>query len=568
MQLIQKNFCLRCAICLGVGLVLFPTAVLAVDGSNHLNEQEVSIPDYLPSKPNESFQLPPVEPLPAPSPSIEASPKVRLDRVIFRGNTVFPPSELEAIAAPYVGRNISAAELEELRQLLTRHYIDHGYVNSGVLLAQDSAPDVVVFEVIEGKLTGIHLHGMERLDKNYVIHRLTKKSDGPLNIDVIRERYQLLLSDPLLQRMNGRLMPGMHLGEAILDVEVERARPYQLTASINNYRSPSIGSEQIGLSGWVRNLTGQGDLLEASIYIPAQEISGSNGSFAWHMPLGYYGTKFSVAFSEGRSSVIEEPMKILNIKSTIDSSDIGLSQSLIETLTQNLTFGLNRVNRENRTWLLDMPFSFIPGEPNGVTEEALWRFWQEYTRRSDVQVLALRSTFTYGKNNLHDIAGLPPTNIPQQKFHIWLGQAQYAHHVLENDAQIIFRGTLQRTQNRLSPIDGMSIGGVDTVRGYRENQLVRDNGETFSVEFEYPLTRNNGNGSNMAVIPFYDYGRGQNSGDFATTLSSWGLAARAGWRGFNLYVAIAKRLVFPEAIKGSGTTLQDQGFHFQLSCSY
>lgn len=564
----QDFFCLRRAVCVGAGLLLFSTMVLAADGGDHLNVQGTTRPDYLPSNPEESFQLPPVERLSTSSPSIDASTRVKLDRVIFRGNTVFPSSELEAIAAPYVGRTISAAELEQLRQLLTRHYIDHGYVNSGALLAKDTAADVVVFEVVEGRLSGIRLQGMERLNENYVIRRLANDTDGPLNIEVIRERYQLLLSDPLIQRMNGRLMPDIHLGEAILDIDVERARPYQLTASINNYRPPSIGSEQIGLNGWVRNLTGQGDLIEAGFYVPAQGQSGSNGSLAWHMPIGYYGTKFSVALSQGRSSVIEEPMKILNIKSTMDSRDIGFSQSLVETLTQNLTFGLNRVSRENHTWLLDTPFSFSPGEPNGVTKEALWRFWQEYTRRSDVQVLALRSTFTYGRNNLHDIAGLPATSIPQQKYHIWLGQAQYAHHVLENGAQIIFRGALQQTQNRLSPLDGMSIGGVDTVRGYRENQLIRDNGETFSIEFEYPLTRNNTNELNVAVIPFYDHGRGQNRGDFAATLSSWGLASRARWQGFNLDIAIAKRLLFPEAIKGSGATLQDQGLHFQLSYSY
>lgn len=564
----QKISCLRCAVCVGAGLLLFSTAVLAADGSSHLNEQKILGPNYLPSKPNESFQLPPVEPLSAPSSSIDASTKVKLDRVVFRGNTVFPASELEAIAAPYLGRIIGASELEELRQLLTRHYIDHGYVNSGVLLAKDTAADIVVFEVIEGRLTGIRLQGMERLNDNYVIRRLAKGTDGPLNIEVIRERYQMLLSDPLIQRMNGRLMPDIHLGEAILDIDVERARPYQLTASINNHRPPSIGSEQIGLSGWVRNLTGQGDLLEASIYVPAQGKSGSNGSLAWHMPIGYYGTKFSAALSQGRSSVVEEPMRILNIKSTMDSRDIGLSQSLIETLAQNLAVGLNLVSRENRTWLLDTPFSFSPGEPNGVTKEELWRFWQEYTRRSNVQVLALRSTFNYGKNNLHAIAGLPPTNIPEQKYHIWLGQAQYARHVLENGAQIIFRGALQRTRNRLSPLDGMSIGGVDTVRGYRENQLIRDNGETFSVEFEYPLTRNSTSDLNVVVIPFYDHGRGQNNGDFAATISSCGLASRARWQGLNLDIAIAKRLVFPEAIKGSGATLQDQGFHFQLSYSY
>jgi len=564
----QDILYLRRAVCVGAGLLLFSTAVLAADGGDHLNVQGTARPDYLPPKRNESFQLPPVEPLSAPSLSIEASTKIKLGRVAFLGNTVFPASELEAIAAPYVGRTISAAELEYLRQLLTRHYIDHGYVNSGVLLAQDSADDVVVFEVIEGKLTGIRLQGMERLDNNYVVRRLTKESDGPLNIDVIRERFQLLLSDPLIQRMNARLMPDTRLGEAILDVVVARARPYQLSASINNYRPPSIGAESFDLSGSVRNLTGQGDLLEASIQNPTNS-SGMRGSFAWHMPLGYYGTQLSFAIDHGRSSVIEEPMRTLDIQSTLDSRDIGLSQTLIETLTHKLTLGLNRINRENRTSLLGSPFSFIQGEPEGVTTETLWRFWQEYAHRSETQVLALRSTFTSGKNNNQDIVGLPPTVKPiQRQYSIWLGQVQYARQVLDNGAQIIFRGTTQRTQDRLLPLDGISIGGVNTVRGYRENQLIRDNGEIINLEFEYPLVSSNAHGFKLTVIPFYDIGRGRNNDDSATTISSLGLANRIQWQHFKMDIAIAKRLAFPESIKGSGTTLQDKGIHFQLSYNY
>jgi len=43
---------------------------------------------------------------------------------------------------------------------------------------------------------------------------------------------------------------------------------------------------------------------------------------------------------------------------------------------------------------------------------------------------------------------------------------------------------------------------------------------------------------------------------------------RIPWHGFNLDIAIAKRLVFPESIKGRVTTLQDKGVHVQLSYNF
>lgn len=486
---------------------------------------------------------------------------------MFRGNTVFPENELAAIAAPYVGRMVSASELEDLRQRLTRYYVDRGYVNSGVLLAEVSADNSVVFDVVEGRLTAVRLRGMERLNENYVARRFLRDADRPLNLDVMRERFQILLNDPLFDRMNARLLPDVRAGEAILDIDVVRARPYQLTAFFNNYRPPSVGSESVGLSGWVRNLTGQGDMLEASAQASPQETASARRTLGWRMPLGYSGTFLSVAIEHGRSSVIEESLSALNIRSTLKSFDVGLGQTLFESLAQKLTLGLNHVNRENRSFLLDAPFSFVAGEPEGVTKETLWRFWQEYSYRTETYVLAFRSTFSFGKNNIQDIAGLPIAT-PERRFQIWLGQAQFARQVLANGAQLIVRGTTQQTEDRLVPLDGISVGGVYTVRGYVENQLVRDVGEILNVEFEYPLFRSAGAGMTVLLIPFYDYGRARNNGGSPASLSSLGLASRIRWQGLNVDIAIAKRLSYPDFINGPKENLQEKGIHFQLSYNF
>src|SRR5262245_65755799 len=117
---------------------------------------------------------------------------------------------------------VGASELEDLRPELTRNYVDRGYVNSGVLLAEVTADNAVVFDVVEGRLTGVRLRGMERLDEDYVARRFMRDSDRPLNLDVMRERFQILLGDPLFDRMNARLLPGVKAGEAILDIDIVR----------------------------------------------------------------------------------------------------------------------------------------------------------------------------------------------------------------------------------------------------------------------------------------------------------------------------------------------------------
>ena len=138
---------------------------------------------------------------------------------------------------------------------------------------------------------------------------------------------------------------------------------------------------------------------------------------------------------------------------------------------------------------------------------------------------------------------------------------------MANGAQIV-RGTTQQTEDRLVPLDGISVGGVYTVRGYVENQLVRDVGEILNVEFEYPLFRSAGTGLTFLLIPFYDYGRARNNGGSSASLSSLGLASRIRWQGLNMDLAIAKRLAHPDFISNSKENLQERGIHFQLSYNF
>ena len=498
--------------------------------------------------------------------SAAATQTVTLQSVVLRGNTVVSNDTLQEVAAPYLNRPARADELEDLRQKLTRVYTERGYVNSGVVWQGEASGGVLTGQVVEGRLSAIRLHGMQRLDERHLTRRLVTAADGPFNLEALRERFQLALGDPLIARMNARLTPGEQPGEAILDVDVALARPWQFSVFANNYRAPSIGANAVGASASFRNLTGFGDLLEASYQNAPESAARGRASLSWGMPLGFAGTRFSIALEHGDSAVVEQPAAALEINGQLSSVDVGLSQTVLESLAHKLSVGVNRVGRSNRTLLMGLPFSFTPNEPEGVTRETLWRVWQDYSYRTPTQVVALRSTYTAGRNNLIDIAGLPPIDRPAKSFHLWTGQAQWGRQIMDNGAQLVLRGTLQHTSDRLLALDGLALGGVNTVRGYRENTLVRDAGAIANLEFDYPLQRNAGTGAQINLIPFADYGRARNAGGPVTTLASAGLAARVQWMRFYVDLAVAKRLRSSDAPAASSPSrLQDAGIHLQVA---
>ena len=254
-----------------------------------------------------------------------------LQSINFTGNTVVSSEALQATAAPYLARPTTADEREDLRQKLTRLYTDLGYVNSGVVWQGDASSGALTGQTMEGRLSAIRLTGIQRLDARYLTRRLAEKGekgDGPFNIEVLRERFQLALSDPLIERMNARLVPGDQPGEASLEVDVTLARPWQLSVFANNYRAPSIGANAVGASASFRNLTGYGDLLEASYQNAPGSAARGRASLSWNMPLGFASTRLSLALEHGDSAVLEQPAAALDITGQLSSIDVGLNQKI------------------------------------------------------------------------------------------------------------------------------------------------------------------------------------------------------------------------------------------------
>ena len=159
-------------------------------------------------------------------------PKVVLKQVVFEGNTVISDSELESLSNPYLNKPLRFSDLEQLRTDITRIYTDRGYINSGVVLPDQKVNDgQLTYRVIEGQLNTIEVSGTGRLNEQYVAKRVRAAVGVPFNSEKLQEGFQLLLDDPLIERMDGQLLP--QSGGTSLKLNVTPASPCLL------YTSPS-----------------------------------------------------------------------------------------------------------------------------------------------------------------------------------------------------------------------------------------------------------------------------------------------------------------------------------------
>jgi hemolysin activation/secretion protein len=120
----------------------------------------------------------------------------------------------------------------------------------------------------------------------------------------------------------------------------------------------------------------------------------------------------------------------------------------------------------------------------------------------------------------------------------------------------------QLTPDALLPLEQFSLGGIDSVRGYPQNQLLTDNGIFASLEVRIPLTTDP---SVLQLTPFMDAGTGWNNllpNPDPSTLVGIGMGLR--WfigSGLSFRVDYGVPLI---SISNQGNSLQEQGFYFSL----
>jgi len=532
----------------------------------------VPLPNSTPREP----QLPPTpEPLPPPEELLPTTPttpltpevspvtvpdKFTVERFEFTGNTAFSNSQLAEVTAEFTGRPLTFAELLEARSAVTKLYVDNGYVTSGALIPPQSlAGGVVMIQVVEGSLEAIQVNGTRRLNPNYVRSRLAIATPKPLNVPRLLEALRLLQLDPLIENLSAELAAGPNPGSSLLALRVQEANSFSAQTNLNNGRSPSVGSFRRNVQLTEANLLGLGDGLSVGY----TNTDGSNGfDISYTVPLNPRNGTLNLSYGNTSSHVIEPPFDLIDIESSSRYFDLTFRQPVIQTPSQELVLGLTASRRESNTSLLDIPFPLSEGaDEEGRTRVSAVRFFQEWTQRSAVEVIALRSQFNIGLGVLNATVN---DKSPDSRFLSWRGQAQWVR-LLAPDTVLLVRGDLQLADRSLLPIEQIGLGGFGSIRGYRQDLLLADNGALASAELRLPILRIRQWQGILHLVPFVDVGTAWNNSGTnpdPTTLASVGLGLQLALG--NVLQARLDWGIPLISVDSRERTLQEQGLLFSI----
>lgn len=519
-----------------------------------------------------SVLRPVLPPIPPPSPEEQErlpGPRVLVRQIRITGNTVFSEHDLTAVTQEYGNRSVTSEEIEALRLALTRLYVTAGYINSGAILPDQTVTDgVITFQIIEGTLTRVSLDGHRWFREGYLQKRLALDVERPLNVTTVQERLQLLQQDDRIERLDAEISPGVQLGESLLHVHVVERVPMFAALEFNNYQSPAVGAERGLVTVAHRNLTGHGDVVNFTYGRSAGLALQVDTSYT--LPLTPQETTVSLRYHRNDASVVEERFAALDIESRSEIFSLTLRHPWYRTLRNEVALALSVEHLRSATFLHGEPFAFSPGTTDGKARDTALRLTAEWLERTPHQVIVVRSRFSLGVDafgaTLHTDSA-----IPDGRFFAWLGQVQWGKRLPVRDIELLVRLDVQLTNEPLLPLEQLAIGGRFSVRGYRENHLVRDNGLIVSLEARLPLVRHTPWADVVQIVPFVDFGRGWNQqGDSSdpANLVSIGLGLRWAFT-WSMGVPLRSQLeVFwghkLKDVQTEGGNLQDKGVHLQL----
>lgn len=492
------------------------------------------------------------------------------------GSTVFSDAELAEVTAPYTNRTLTTEDLERLRLALTLLYVNRGYITSGAVIPdQDVTFGVITVQIIEGSLARIDVEGNDWFRAGYLRDRVERGAQTPLRLEPLQERLQFLQQDRRIEQINAELRPGEKRGDSIMQLNVKEASPWKAWLDFNNYQTPVVGAER-GLATIAhQNVTGNGDAFSFT-YGRSRGVNPIVDT-SYSLPLNRYDTTFIASYRRNDFLVVDNAFRFLDLNAETEIIGFTLRQPVYRTLTDEFAVAITGEHLSNKvTSIFDtpgLPSLFIPGSSNtGVSTVSALRFIQEYVHRTSTSVIAARSRFSVGLDVLNATNNFGP--LPDGQFFSWLGQVQAVRRFDDWwGIQLLGQMGLQLANDRLFPLEQIPVGGRFSVRGYRENTLIRDNALLASIETRFPLMSYATGEPLLQFVQFVDLGRAWNT-RFPTpepdTLASvgvglrWNILPRERAR-FEVYWGAP--LNFNNVHRPQGDSrdhLQDNGVHMQL----
>ena len=449
----------------------------------------------------------PVAQAPAAPQSLPAPPapvgSFRLNDLRLNGAQTLSGEELQAITRPYIGREVTLADLEALAQAITARYRERGYfLAQAVVPVQTVQGGVVEISVIEGRLgkVDVVVAADAPISEERVRAFLAPVQSGEALNAQRYERAMLLLSDQPGVRVSSGLQEGTQPGTTDLTVEVAAGPRWAFSAEADNHGTKESGRYRVGGTARWLSPAGIGDNLDLRAMVSDDGLWFGRASY--EAPIGASGLRAGVGLARVRYDLGGQ-FTDLDARGRADVFDVSLNYPLIRQRQQNLFLRLSADHKKLEDEFGALNFT----SDKRIRGLGLGWSWERRDELLGGGYWASSGTLYHGKLDIRDAQTLAfDQSIGGHRTDGGFTKLSFLVSRLQS---IIPRHSLylavggQWASKNLDASEKLALGGARAVRAYPSGEVLADEGWIGTVEWRWSYNEE------LTPFVFYDAARGK-----------------------------------------------------------
>ncbi len=462
----------------------------------------------------------------------------------IEGNTLLEKTDIDAVLAPFTGRQKDFNTVQESIEALKRAYFNRGFSTVQVVLPEQDIKDGVIrLVVMETIISSVTIEGNKYFDEKNIRRSIPALREGSApNLNKISSSLKAANENPA-KKVLIQLAESDKEKEVKAVLKVADEKPWKVTLMADNTGTRDTGEARTGVLLQYMNVANLDHIVSLQYTTSPEKIDKVTIlGLGYHIPIYTFGDSLDLyaGYSDVDSGTI--------YAGTTDISVSGSGAAFGARYNQNfrrfggyehkLTYGLDyRKYRSNATLLstIDMDTDIVV-HPLSLAYSGIFRFAAGQAGMN----LSLTRNIPGGDNGSDDDFKQARSGAPAA-YTIFRYGAHFVYALpLDLQVRLLFNG--QFTNDPLVPGEQFGLGGANSVRGFQEREVSDDIGNSGSIEFYSPDIFNLMNIHNFRgrMLVFYDAGQvsrvsplpGEES---YTAVSSAGAGVRLGWgKNFNL----------------------------------
>ncbi|MEN4701971.1 ShlB/FhaC/HecB family hemolysin secretion/activation protein [Pantoea agglomerans] len=409
-----------------------------------------------------------------------SGPCFEINQISLQQASLITPDTQKRLVAPYINQCLSLDRINQLVRAISEWYVQRGYITSRAFLTeQNLSHGTLNITVLEGKLEAIHLQGSSARQLNMAFPTRAGRILNLRDIEQGMEQINRLRTTPV----QIEIIPSTQPGYSIVNLTSTPEFPLTLGLNMDNSGQRSTGIGQLSGSLVGNDLLGVADRWFVS--------GGRSSAFSDWRDAQNFQAGVSVPYGYG---LLDYSYSWSNYHSRFNANSFDWYSN-----------GDNISNRLSGSWVLFRNGQIKTGLQVGLNHYVSHNWLNETLLQSSSRKLtSLQIGFNHTQKIAGGVATLNPMlsrgipwfdaesdkgksdDFPKAEFRKWSVSSSYQRPVTQK-MWWLSSFYAQWSPDRLYGSERLTIGGENSVRGYKEQYLSGDVGGYLRNELNYSL---------------------------------------------------------------------------------